>query len=178
MACICSGVIPNRLVQCKACIDGNASDPTWVANNKIIDQKRAWKQVRVDTSQYLHSKAAATSGYDRSHFCGNLATNCQSGNALVWNQASDRVQKSNSTLVVPSHGNSTKRSLTRHRPGCGAPGGKGVDIKHNSYDRYLARKKAKNILTQNCTYGSTCPEPIYGNKYKAIGILSSQCTRC
>ena len=51
------------------------------------------------------------------------------------------------TVVVPSRGNSTRSSLTRLRPGSLNPGGKGVDIKHNSYNRYLARIKAKNLGT-------------------------------
>ncbi len=34
----------------------------------------------------------------------------------------------------------TKRSITSLRPGAMSPGGSGVDIKHNSYDRYLNRQ--------------------------------------
>ena len=54
-----------------------------------------------------------------------------------WNQASDRtnphLQPAGSSGGNPG-GNSTKRSVTRLRPGALAPGGAGVDIKHNSYD--------------------------------------------
>ena len=68
----------------------------------------------------------------------NLATN------VNWNQSSDRnvagIQKS----VVPSRGDSTRHTLTRARPGACSAGGKGVDIKHGSYDRYLARLKGKS----------------------------------
>ena len=72
-------------------------------------------------------------------------------NLLQWNQSSDRAFPSrfNKTMKVnvPSHGNSTKTSLTRHRPGAGA-GGKqaGVDLKHNSYHRYLLKKKGLKPL--------------------------------
>ena len=50
---------------------------------------------------------------------------------------------------VPSHGNSTKTSLTRHRPGSMTPGGQGVDVKHGSYNRYLLKKKG--MLFKNTT---------------------------
>ena len=61
------------------------------------------------------------------------------------NNQSDRDHPSNSKLstfrVVPRRPNSTKRTKTSLRPGALCPGGIGVDVKHNSYDRYLARKK-------------------------------------
>ena len=73
-------------------------------------------------------------------------------NFTNWNQMSDRnlpsVQGAYHGLYAPSRGSSTRSSLTRMRPGACAPGGKGVDIKHNSYARYLARRKATNIRTQ------------------------------
>jgi hypothetical protein len=52
---------------------------------------------------------------------------------------------------VPSRGNSTKRSLTRLRPG-NACGGIGVDIKHGSYERYLIKLKGHTIKpnANNC----------------------------
>lgn len=59
-----------------------------------------------------------------------------------WNSQSD--QKIASIIVnnnVPSRGDSRRTSLTRHRPGSSSAPGKGVDIKHNSYNRYLLRKK-------------------------------------
>ena len=49
-------------------------------------------------------------------------------------------------INVPSRGNSTKTTLTRNYPGSSTPGGKGVDVKHGSYQRYLDKKKGK-ILT-------------------------------
>ena len=46
---------------------------------------------------------------------------------------------------------------------------KGIDIKHNSYDRYLARKKSQYFRTEN---NSTDP-PKYGNKTFKLGIVRS-----
>ena len=60
-----------------------------------------------------------------------------------WNQSSDRAKPHVVVRNVPSRGNSTKYSLTRHRPGAQSAPGAGVDVKHGSYDRYLARLFAK-----------------------------------
>jgi len=64
-----------------------------------------------------------------------------------WNQMSDRKERHFQPNIVTGgsfyHGSSTKNTITRCRPGAGCPGGFGVDIKHNSYDRYLNRIKGK-----------------------------------
>ena len=66
------------------------------------------------------------------------------------NNPSDRNHPSNSKLssfrVVPRAPNTKKRTKTSLRPGALCPGGIGVDVKHNSYDRYLARKKKCLII--------------------------------
>jgi hypothetical protein len=100
-------------------------------------------------------------------------------NGVNWNQMSDRALPANSLVsnitVVPSRGNSTRSSLTRDRPGSQAPGGKGVDMKHGSYARYLARLKGKGPLrTQNNT-GLTA---VQGNKTRSYGIVKSGSCLC
>jgi hypothetical protein len=63
-----------------------------------------------------------------------------------WNTQSSSVMASIiSSNNVPSRGNSTKTTLTRHRPGAASAPGKGVDIKHNSYERYLLKRKNKSL---------------------------------
>jgi hypothetical protein len=66
------------------------------------------------------------------------------------NNQSDRQYASNSKMtmfrVVPRNPNSIRRTKTSLKPGALCPGGKGVDVKHNSYDRYLARKKQALII--------------------------------
>ncbi len=105
-----------------------------------------------------------------------------------WNQQSDRPKPSIQNVKIASgstyHSSSTKHSITRLRPGSMSPGGKGVDIKHNSYDRYLNRLKgksalrrgpirsfnAKNIKT-NIIDGCNCNNSeinIYGNPQSSI----------
>jgi hypothetical protein len=60
--------------------------------------------------------------------------------------------------------------LTRHRPGAASSGNAvGVDIKHNSYDRYLARRKARAMKNQT----RLIEQPLKGNKTRAYNMLSS-----
>ena len=56
---------------------------------------------------------------------------------------SDRAVPSKNPIYinVPTQGNSTKTTITSNKPGGMAPGGAGVDVKHGSYHRYLAKKK-------------------------------------
>jgi hypothetical protein len=80
------------------------------------------------------------------------------------------------------HGSSTKRSITRCRPGAGCPGGSGVDIKHNSYDRYLNRLKGKGPVRRGVIppgFGQFLPFnpaiPIYGGKTTKTSIVGDNC---
>jgi hypothetical protein len=99
-----------------------------------------------------------------------------------WNQMSDRKerheQRPNATGTNPG-GNSTKRTITRLRPGALSPGGAGVDIKHNSYARYLARIKGKGPVRQQAVppyFGLPIPFnpafPVYGGKVFKTGIVA------
>jgi hypothetical protein len=104
--------------------------------NNIYNMKRIENTVRVPSSEYTMNKSAL-----------NVYTPPKSQFAHVnWNQMSDRAVPGVTRSVVPSHGNSTRTSLTRMRPGSTSAPGKGVDMKHGSYDRYLARLKGKSVL--------------------------------
>ena len=144
---------------CVTCV--NVADTT---SNTNITQKRIWRQVRVPASMYSMNLSSFTSAQNR------LA----SGTNMNWNQMSDRVLPSEQTLVNHTHGNSLTSTLTSHRPGAASPGGKGVDVKHDSYARYLNRKKASNLKTQTTNIAAV---PVYGNKTKSIGLIktSDQC---
>ena len=53
--------------------------------------------------------------------------------------------------IAPSHGNSLRSSITRLRPGSLNPQTKGVEVKHNSYNRYLKKKQGSVLLNEyNC----------------------------
>jgi len=163
MGCLCDGgTIPNTS-QCRSCVgcDFNCSYE--------ITQKRIWKQVRAYSSLFTMAKASANVTT-----ASNLPLATYSN--VNWNQSSDRNQPSKQYAVVPSRGNSTRHSITRERPGSCSPGGKGVDIKHNSYDRYLNRRKS-NLVRNQC---DTTDIPVQGNKKQTFGLLSQSgnCCKC
>ena len=134
-------------------------------DNEMINnanQKRIWKTVRVPSSMYTANKAGLFTFQKASPVYCNVN----------WNQMSDRSKPSKTTNNIPSRGNSTKYSLTRHRPGAASAPGLGVDVKHGSYERYLLKKKGK------CVYKTQeNPQiPVKGNKERKYGIaFSEQC---
>ena len=133
-------------VGCRACGASPSyheyTGPLFSNQNNIYNVKRIENTVRVPSSEYTMNKSAL-----------NVYTPSQSQFAHVnWNQMSDRAVPGITRSVVPSHGNSTRTSLTRMRPGSTSAPGKGVDMKHGSYDRYLARLKGKSVIR-------TSPDP-------------------
>jgi hypothetical protein len=103
---------------------------------------------------------------------------------INWNQMSDRpvpsIQKVKTASGSTYGASSTKSTIVRNRPGAMSPGGIGVDIKHNSYDRYLNRLKGKAPLRRGripATYGLpyipfTLVDPIYGGKTIKTAIIN------
>ena len=151
--CECSNAPEILNGACLACegVDGSIID-------KDTLQKKIWSQVRVPSSLYLMNK-------------GSLTIDKRNKNTSTSNQSSDRNEPAIQKNIIPSRGNSTKGSLTRMRPGSSSPGGTGVDVKHNSYARYLAKKKGTYLKTQQ---ESTNINAVYGNKNKMIGMIN-QC---
>jgi hypothetical protein len=138
---------------------------------RTITQKRIWHRIGVPESLYLSDLAALTVVGNASNV-PQIITG-QHGQVLWspktnlnWNQSSDRAVPHIQVVNVPSRGNSTRTTLTRNRPGASTPGGRGVDIKHGSYARYLAKKKAGNVVTrpnnQPITITSTNPPTFTG----------------
>ena len=183
--CSCTGDIIYGVVQCKGC--SNTSCQTCDPSGSYLDitQKRIWNTVRVPASEYVMN-LGSLSVYQAP------STDPKYSN-VNWNQMSDRALPANLNIskitVVPSHGNSTRSSITRDRPGSMRPGGKGVDIKHGSYARYLARLKGKGPLRtqQVTTIGTSIKNAsnqqqaqaiaiannVYGNKTRSFGIVKS-----
>jgi hypothetical protein len=102
---------------------------------------------------------------------------------VCWNQMSDRPIPSVQRATIPTGTNTSMNrrhtSVTSSRPGCQTPGGKGVDIKHNSYDRYLNRLKGKGPLRRGVippNFGRPIPFnpafPIYGGKTTKTNLVS------
>ena len=157
-SCNCTYGLPPSytVVQCHFC---NSS-----VQDTIQTQKRIWQQVRVPGSLYTMNKAAITAA------SGLL----RSDSFVNWNQRSDQAVAHVQTAMHPTHGNSLRSSLTSHKPGSGAPGGTGVDIKHDSYARFLNKRKGQVLRTQQ-------PQetmPLQGNKTQMYGLLSNTDNCC
>lgn len=119
-------------VGCKSCGSAKSS------HDPVAIEKRIQNTVRVPSSLYVMNKSALTVQQNRSEASG-------------WNQSSDR----------SASGVSVVRRRTKLQPGSLSAGGTGVDVKHNSYDRYLARKKGKVALKSseskyNIVQGCSC----------------------
>jgi len=159
---------------CNQCLDVSGNSPDWFVYSKRCNgcgnsfassadatQRRIQNTVRVSQSEYLENLAGL-----------NVYTRPLAKYGFVnWNQGSDRAEPGRVMRNVPSHNaNSTKTSVTRMRPGsCSAPG-QGVDIKHGSYARYLARIKGRGPYR---TQAVPAPVPVQGNKTKKYGISNS-----
>ena len=144
--------------------------------SQYIKLKLIQNTVRVPASLYLNDLGALTV------YEPPLAINAN----VNWNQMSDRaVRHIQPNLVAGGsfyHSSSTKHTITRCRPGAGCPGGAGVDIKHNSYDRYLARIKGKGPARRGVvppTFGTPIDFnpafPIYGGKTMKTSIVGDNC---
>jgi hypothetical protein len=162
----------------------NGNDPA----SQYQRQKIIQNTVRVKSSLYTMNLGALTA-YQRPNLIYKLVDN--SGATYVvppsvnWNQMSDR-KEPHVQVVVSGSGSgygasSTRRTITRLRPGALSPGGSGVDIKHNSYDRYLNRLKGKGPVRRGVippTYGSPYIPfnrafPVYGGKTIKTSIVSN-----
>lgn len=172
---------PNKIVglppyyyRCRNC-DTNLTSNTPANRYQIL--KLIQKTVRVHSSLYSMNLAS-------------LNTYVKPGPetyGVCWNQMSDRPLPSIQRATVPTGFNNSSNnkhfSVTSSKPGSQTPGGKGCDIKHNSYDRYLNRMKGKNVLRrgpvppqfQSPTLPFNLAHPIYGSKLVKTSIVSG-CT--
>lgn len=168
---------------CRGCNKNLASnDPA----SQYQRQKLIQNTVRVYSSLYTMN-LAGLSGYQKPLNQPQIVE--QNGTTYIapanvyWNQMSDRARPSNQTTKVASgstyHTSSTRHTITRDRPGAMSPGGIGVDIKHNSYDRYLNKLKGKAPLRRGIippNYGAPIPFnrafPVYGGKIVKTSIIN------
>ena len=158
---------PEPFNKCRGCNRNLASnDPA----SQYQRQKIIQNTVRVPASLYTDN-LGALNVYERPEPL--LRVN--------WKQMSDRRRPSLQTTYVPTWGSSTKHSITRNRPGAMSPGGLGVDMKHNSYHRYLSRIKGKAPLRRGVIppgFGSPYIPfdrafPVYGGKTVKTSIVNN-----
>lgn len=149
-------------------------------------QKLIQNTVRVYSSLYTMN-LAGLSGYqkplNKPQLVEQAGTPYTAPARVYWNQMSDRARPANQITKVASgstyHTSSTRHTITRDRPGAMSPGGVGVDIKHNSYNRYLNKLKGKAPLRRGIIppdYGTPIPfnraYPVYGGKTVKTAIVN------
>jgi hypothetical protein len=171
--------VPDPVIGCRSCgrfASGTNAPP--IGNTRtaipyvgdIPTQKRIQHTVRVDGSEYTMNKGAL-------HVYTKPVATYQN---VSWNQISDRAVPGVVHRNVPSHGSSTRSSITRMRPGSMSAasssniGSKGVDMKHGSYDRYLAKLKGKKPLRTQTQESTANVVPLSGNKTRVFGIAYSE----
>jgi hypothetical protein len=174
---------PTEINSCRGCNKNLASDDP---ASQYQRQKIIQNTVRVQSSLYTMN-LAGLSGYQSPLNVSQIVE--QAGSTYIipprvyWNQMSDRAKPANQVAKVASgstyHSSSTRHSITRNRPGAMSPGGIGVDIKHNSYDRYLNKLKGKAPLRRGVipiTYGDHTnfnrAFPVYGGKNIKTNIIN------
>jgi hypothetical protein len=172
------------IYRCRGCNNNlSANDPA----SQYQRQKIIQKTVRVPASVFTMN-LGALSAYERPNVKYNLVD--ISGSTYIvspgvnWNQMSDRrephIQVVKNGAGSGYHSSSTKRTITSNRPGAMSPGGAGVDIKHNSYDRYLNRIKGKAPMRRGVIppkFGEPYipflrVDPIYGGKVMKTSIVN------
>jgi ribosomal protein L25 (general stress protein Ctc) len=121
------------------------------SHNTIQIQKEIQNQLHSSSSNYTQVISSLNVVQD----INNSATK------KPWHNASDRTQ---------AHGQISRNVVTSHEEN------KGIDIKHNSYARYLAKKKSGTLKTQKTE--SIQPLPLSGNKtkYYSLTTQNNNCT--
>jgi hypothetical protein len=167
---------------CRGC-NRNLNSNTPATQYQI--QKIIQHTVRVQSSLYTMN-LASLSGYQRplytSQYVQQNYTPYYVPRNTYWCQMSDRAKPAHQKSIATGstyHSSSTKHTITRNRPGAMAPGSNGVDIKHNSYNRFLNKLKGKGPIRRGIIppfYGKPIPFnnafPIYGGKIIKTGIIN------
>jgi hypothetical protein len=152
--------------KCVGCVCGENSCSPLLSSKQILqaDNRRTYNVARIPASEFAMNLGAF-----------NVFTGSRDVNGQTWNQSSDRAVKHVTPNPVPSHGNSTKTSITRLRPGALKPGGAGVDIKHNSYARYLNRRKGQAMIAGPFVGDLVKPKAVVNNKVQKQNSVNCSC---
>jgi hypothetical protein len=173
------------IYRCRGCNNNlTSNDPA----SQYQRQKIIQNTVRVPASLFTMN-LGALNAYERPNLDYKVVdvsgSNYVVSPGVNWNQMSDRKDPHIQVVKTGSGSgygaSSTKRTITRDRPGAMSPGGSGVDIKHNSYDRYLNRLKAKKPIRRGeipPTFGAPYipfnrADPIYGGKVMKTSIVNN-----
>ncbi len=171
----CSGnIYDTKVNSCNTC--NSSCDVSCQLLSSFTLQKKIQKQTGVSSSTYMNNLVPfeVTKGQKNYKDQGLTPQGAS--------QASDRNTSVTppSSQIVHRNTNSLRGSRTSLKPGSLAPGNNGVDIKHNSYDRYLAKLKVKSLKPiSKISFDPTNPYPpkssnlpMYGNKRNNISIFN------
>ena len=169
----CPGPCPN------ICVSNQNPGIQYQTQRVIQNAVRVYESLYMMNLAALNAYQAPLKNYEVVDVAGSLYTVSPGVN---WNQMSDRRQPHVQVVKTASGStygaSSTRHTVVRMRPGAMSPGGTGVDIKHNSYDRYLNRLKGRGPLRQQAVPVPTPvfnpAFPVYGNKTFKAGIIG-QC---
>ena len=157
----CANYFITDVAGCVSCISGNNT-----IDNSFIIQKIIQKQTGVSSSTYINNLVPF-------QVTKNQKLYKSQGLPGFSKVSSDRLRSANSQnsniRIVYRNTSSLQGSRTSLKPGSLSAGGVGVDIKHNSYDRHLAKLKAKNLRPRESTNN---PKPKQGNKMNNISIFN------
>lgn len=160
---------------CRMCHKNNSSNPAIINQTQKIIQN----VVRVKSSLYTMNLAGLNvyqSPVETYQLVQQNGTSYIVPPGLNWNQMSDRAKPSNQLLKTGSTGsNSLKRTKVSNKPGSMSPGGLGVDIKHNSYERYLNRLKGKGLLKKGIVQISDGQKMTGGKKSRLAIVNNCNC---
>lgn len=167
--CDCStNIINDSVIQCRSCLHSDCDTNCKNARQKIIEA-RIQNQVGVSQSQMNSVQSAF---YIREISGNNVGGTLSGGitSSRVWGNKNNLRNQSDRLSIhftknynVPTRGNSTKSSVTGNRPGSMCPGGRGVDVKHGSYARYLGKIKANNISQNKMGPFNTASQDVNGS---------------
>ena len=148
--------------KCVGCVCVEKCSPKSSSQN-VLQAKthRIYNVSRIHSSEFTMNLAA---------FVVNTGSRDEQGN--TWNQSSDRFNKHVNTNPVPSRASSTRGTITRLRPGALKPGGHGVDIKHNSYARFLNRRKAIAMLAGPYVAHDVNSNAVINNKVQKLNSVN------
>jgi hypothetical protein len=165
--------------RCRGCYKNLSSDDPAMINQR---QKIIQKTVRINSSLYTMNLAGLNvyqSPAKNSQIVEQAGSRYLIPPGLNWNQMSDRARPANQVVKTGSgstYGSSSLRGTkVCNRPGAMSPGGIGVDIKHNSYDRYLNRIKGKGLLKKGQVQVNDSQKMTGGKDVKFAIVNNCEC---
>ena len=165
-------IIREPIISFSNSIDSD-TDTSFCSNIKKSKQKNSQAKIQnqVGVSQSLKNSVLKSLHYN--NFDSSLNSNSIWGNPYNLRNQSDRPEPAGNNRII----NNSRQA--NNKPGQGYSGGKGVDVKHGSYDRYLAKLRRKTIQgTLNDLHDKVNQNHSINNKNYIFNILKTNCNIC